>query len=72
MNQNAAPSPSEAPGKRWAEVVRAQGLRATRDVLRVLSVLESAPAPLSHEGLMRGESAGRVLQTRVDVPAAPT
>ncbi|WP_323030900.1 Fur family transcriptional regulator [Brachymonas denitrificans] len=54
MNQNAAPSPSEAPGKRWAEVVRAQGLRATRDVLRVLSVLESAQAPLSHEDLMRG------------------
>ncbi|MCX8558949.1 SMP-30/gluconolactonase/LRE family protein [Mycolicibacterium mucogenicum] len=26
----------------------------------------------THEGLMRGESAGRVLQTRVDVPAAPT
>lgn len=26
----------------------------------------------THDGLMRGESAGRVLQTRVDVPAAPT
>ena len=25
----------------------------------------------THEGLMRGESAGRVLQARVDVPAAP-
>ena len=26
----------------------------------------------THDGLVRGESAGRVLQTRVDVPAAPT
>ena len=54
MIQAVHPPSTEATGNRWAEVVRAKGLRATRDVLRVLDVLESSSVPLSHEGLMRG------------------
>ena len=64
MIQAVHPSSTEAAGTRWAEVVRAQGLRATRDVLSVLDVLESSAAPLSHEGLMRGlqaDAAGRAI-----------
>lgn len=50
-------SPSDMASQRWSEAVRAHGLRATRDVLRVLVLLEASTAPLSHEELMQGLSA---------------
>ncbi|MEJ3621254.1 transcriptional repressor [Brachymonas sp. G13] len=53
MNTSAVQPTSPLPATRWAELVRARGLRATRDVLRVLLLLEASKAPETHESLMQ-------------------
>ena len=63
MNTSAVQPTSPLPATRWAELVRARGLRATRDVLRVLLLLEASKAPETHESLMQALQAHPQLRT---------